>query len=379
MSLYQRATPWSCACRYGMLFRYFERNMLLCFFKAQKYIIHQILSVQGPIRSLILKFVSSIWSCRIIRCRAAVLSSRHRRHPWFWLLSLAALVLPGAVAGAAGVRPTLKKKFVQSEYLGVGSSQIPGVAQTLPVSSSSEFCEKPGLAGPWILPANLNLDSDRRRVRVWSRMGGSALRGETPAALASRSGKDADFCIPIGVPPPSPCRYIGGKFCRGHKQVTSFLLSNVCRELTAPSRVLLSPSSAPFTAPEQVCQRRFSARAGAWRDFSLTVLWGEVVGCIVLGFHPSCQITIQLTVFPEVTVMSSLTCVGAFGPDATVLSFRGYRICHLKLALYCLNRFDAFKCIVFLFILAAKYRPQGHLVVLFIIACLLRNSWETFR
>ncbi|XP_053742710.1 uncharacterized protein LOC128771354 isoform X2 [Synchiropus splendidus] len=251
MSLYQRATPWSCACRYGMLFRYFERNMLLCFFKAQKYIIHQILSVQGPIRSLILKFVSSIWSCRIIRCRAAVLSSRHRRHPWFWLLSLAALVLPGAVAGAAGVRPTLKKKFVQSEYLGVGSSQIPGVAQTLPVSSSSEFCEKPGLAGPWILPANLNLDSDRRRVRVWSRMGGSALRGETPAALASRSGKDADFCIPIGVPPPSPCRYIGGKFCRGHKQVTSFLLSNVCRELTAPSRVLLSPSSAPFTAPEQ--------------------------------------------------------------------------------------------------------------------------------
>lgn len=39
--------------------------------------------------------------------------------------------------------------------------------------------------------------------------------------------------------------------------------------------------------------------------FIKTVLWGEVVGCIVLGLYPSCQITIQLTVFPEVAVMSS--------------------------------------------------------------------------
>lgn len=39
--------------------------------------------------------------------------------------------------------------------------------------------------------------------------------------------------------------------------------------------------------------------------FLKTVLWGEVVGCIVLGLYPPCQITIQLTVFPEVAVMSS--------------------------------------------------------------------------
>ena len=46
--------------------------------------------------------------------------------------------------------------------------------------------------------------------------------------------------------------------------------------------------------------------------FFETVLWGEVVGCIVLGSYPSCQITIQLTVFPEVAVMSSDAIVGAF-------------------------------------------------------------------
>lgn len=38
----------------------------------------------------------------------------------------------------------------------------------------------------------------------------------------------------------------------------------------------------------------------------MTVLWGEVVGCIVLGLCPACQITIQSTVFPEVAVMSAL-------------------------------------------------------------------------
>lgn len=41
-------------------------------------------------------------------------------------------------------------------------------------------------------------------------------------------------------------------------------------------------------------------------DQSVTVLWGEVVGCIVLGLCPACQITIQSTVFPEVAVMSAL-------------------------------------------------------------------------
>lgn len=41
-------------------------------------------------------------------------------------------------------------------------------------------------------------------------------------------------------------------------------------------------------------------------DQNLTVLWGEVVGCIVLGLCPACQITIQSTVFPEVAVISSL-------------------------------------------------------------------------
>lgn len=38
----------------------------------------------------------------------------------------------------------------------------------------------------------------------------------------------------------------------------------------------------------------------------LTVLWGEVVGCLVLGSIPECQITIQSTVFPEVAVISSM-------------------------------------------------------------------------
>ena len=36
------------------------------------------------------------------------------------------------------------------------------------------------------------------------------------------------------------------------------------------------------------------------------VLWGEVVGCLVLGLSPCCEITIQLTVFPEVAVMPSI-------------------------------------------------------------------------
>lgn len=39
--------------------------------------------------------------------------------------------------------------------------------------------------------------------------------------------------------------------------------------------------------------------------FLKTVLWGEVVGCIVLGSYPKCQMTIQLTVFPEATVKAS--------------------------------------------------------------------------
>ncbi len=52
--------------------------------------------------------------------------------------------------------------------------------------------------------------------------------------------------------------------------------------------------------------------------FLKTVLWGEVVGCIVLGSHPSCQITIQLTVFPEVAVMSSDAIVGAYGSGSAL-------------------------------------------------------------
>ncbi|MEE6477636.1 hypothetical protein FKM82_011577 [Ascaphus truei] len=38
----------------------------------------------------------------------------------------------------------------------------------------------------------------------------------------------------------------------------------------------------------------------------MTVLWGEVVGCLVLGSHPEFQITIQSTVFPEVAVISPM-------------------------------------------------------------------------
>lgn len=51
--------------------------------------------------------------------------------------------------------------------------------------------------------------------------------------------------------------------------------------------------------------------------FLKTVLWGEVVGCIVLGSYPSCQITIQLTVFPEVAVMSSDAFGGVHGSRST--------------------------------------------------------------
>jgi len=63
---------------------------------------------------------------------------------------------------------------------------------------------------------------------------------------------------------------------------------NVCLQSFLSSR--LSPSN----------------RACVSSDQSLTVLWGEVVGCIVLGLCPACQITIQSTVFPEVAVISSL-------------------------------------------------------------------------
>lgn len=58
-----------------------------------------------------------------------------------------------------------------------------------------------------------------------------------------------------------------------------------------------------------------------WRDHLLegglcteVVLRGEVVGCIVVGSLPSCQRTIQLTVFPEVTVMSADVLLRASGP-----------------------------------------------------------------
>ncbi|KAM6437809.1 uncharacterized protein PHA67_024402 [Liasis olivaceus] len=44
---------------------------------------------------------------------------------------------------------------------------------------------------------------------------------------------------------------------------------------------------------------------GHQRPWNQTVLWGEVVGCIVLGLDPACQITIQSTVFPEVAVIAT--------------------------------------------------------------------------
>ncbi|KAK2842554.1 hypothetical protein Q5P01_012754 [Channa striata] len=68
-----------------------------------------------------------------------------------------------------------------------------------------------------------------------------------------------------------------------------------------------------------------------------TVLWGEVVGCIVLGSYPSCQITIQLTVFPEVAVMSSEAVVGAgsgptpeYASDCSVATFGSDRSSNIK-------------------------------------------------
>lgn len=70
-----------------------------------------------------------------------------------------------------------------------------------------------------------------------------------------------------------------------------------------------------------------------------TVLWGEVVGCIVLGLSPCCQITIQLTVFPEVTVMSSFKscttseghphrCFWGFTRLPVIVATEGYKSLH---------------------------------------------------
>ncbi|XP_077453365.1 uncharacterized protein LOC144071817 [Stigmatopora argus] len=67
------------------------------------------------------------------------------------------------------------------------------------------------------------------------------------------------------------------------------------------------------TATERLEAARRGEAPSVWseqREFGPTecchtVIWGEVVGCRVLGSNPFCQITIQLTVFPQVTVMSS--------------------------------------------------------------------------
>jgi hypothetical protein len=89
------------------------------------------------------------------------------------------------------------------------------------------------------------------------------------------------------------------------------------------------------------------------RDKS-TVLWCEVVGCIVLGSLPSCRMTIQHTVFPEVAVISSDS------PHEEPSSKAA-----MKMYLSCLHSYNILTILLHNFIVEQKIRFHFRLIHIF--------------